>query len=179
MPAIRPLELFYAHAFGRITDDGAQYTGAWRYTLPRVPLVFSIYCGILVPLLAILGMVMRARGWLATIVLGLLSYLLAIGGAAYLRVVRYPEKFVLFGLFALIAFAATTLDRFDRRIVLAAIAITLVDLGLHVGELAPRGSSTRRDGRWRTSSSTAGSGRTGASATRCCRSRRRCTASPR
>ena len=138
MPAVRPAELFYAHAFGRITDDGAEYRGKWRYTPPRVPLIFSIYCGALVPLLVLAGFLMRANGWLTTIALALLSYALAIGGAAWLRVVRYPEKFVLFGLFALIVFAAVTLDRFDRRIGIIAILITLADLGLHVQELAPR-----------------------------------------
>jgi hypothetical protein len=138
MPAVRPVELFHAHAFGRITDDGAEYRGAWRYTPPRVPLIFSIYCGLLVPLLAIAGLVMRARGWASTAALVLLSYALAIGGAAFFRVVRYPEKWVLFGLFALVAFAATALDRFDRRLAIAAIVVTLIDLGLHVNELAPR-----------------------------------------
>jgi hypothetical protein len=138
MPAVRPAELFYAHAFGRITDDGEQYRGAWRYTPPRVPLIFSIYCGLLVPLLVIAGLVMRTRGWLSTIALALLSYALAIGGVSLFRVIRYPEKFVLFGLFALVAFAATALDRFDRPLAIAAIFVTLVDLGMHVTELAPR-----------------------------------------
>lgn len=138
MPAVRPAELFYAHAFGRITDDGEEYRGSWRYTPPRVPLIFSIYCGVLVPLLALAGLVMRARGWPSTIALVLLSYALAIGGAAVFRVIRYPEKLVLFGLFALVVFAATVLDRFDRRLAIAAILITLIDLGLHVNELAPR-----------------------------------------
>lgn len=138
MPADRPLELVYAHAFGKITDDGAEYAGRSRYDPPRVPLIFSIYCGLLVPLLVVAGLVLRADGWRATLGLALLSYALAIGGAAVFRVVRYPEKFVLFGLFALVVFAATALDRFDRRLALAAILVTLVDLGLHVGELAPR-----------------------------------------
>jgi hypothetical protein len=138
MPAVRPVELFYAHAFGRITDDGEQFRGAWRYTPPRVPLIFSIYCGALVPLLAIAGLVLRVRGWLSTTVLVLLSYALAIGGASYFRLIRYPEKIVLIGLFALVAFAATALDRFDRRLAIAAIFITLIDLGMHVNELAPR-----------------------------------------
>jgi hypothetical protein len=138
MPAVRPIELFYAHAFGRITDDGSDYRGAWRYIPPRVPLIFSIYCGLLVPLLVIAGIALRVRGWVTTIILALLSYALAIGGAAVFRVIRYPEKFVLFGLFALIVFAATVIDRLDRRLVLAAIALTLLDLGMHVNELAPR-----------------------------------------
>ena len=138
MPAVRPVEWLYAHAFGRITDDGSQYRGRWRYTPPRVPLIFSIYCGALVPLLVLVGIAMRASGWLPTLAVALLSYVLAIGGVASLRVIRYPEKFVLFGLFALIVFAATVLDRFDSRVALAAVIITLIDLGMHAGELAPR-----------------------------------------
>jgi hypothetical protein len=148
MPLIRPVELFYPHAFGRVTDDGLQFRGAWRYNPARLPLIFRIYCGLLAPLLVIAGIARRVRGWIAAASLALLSYLLAIGGngplvpalysAGVFRGIRYPEKFVLFGLFVLIVFAAIVLDRLDRRLIVVALVITLLDLGLHVQELAPR-----------------------------------------
>ncbi len=140
MPVIRPAELFYAHAFGRITDDGREYRGASRYRPPRLPLVFSIYCGLLVPLLAIAGMVMRVAKWTWLVIP--LSYLFAIGSNGplpiFYRWIRYPEKFILFGLFALIVLAASAFDRLDRRIAPFLLLLTIGDLALHVNELAPR-----------------------------------------
>jgi len=140
MPLIRPVELFYPHAFGRITDDGREYRGAWRYRPPRLPLIFSIYCGLLVPLLAIAGVAMRLARW--TWIIILLSYLLAIGSNGALpifyRWIRYPEKFVLFGLFALIVLAASAFDKIDRRFAPFLVLLTLGDLALHINELAPR-----------------------------------------
>jgi len=140
MPLIRPAELFYAHTFGRITDDGREYRGAWRYRPPRLPLIFSIYCGLLVPLLAIAGIVMRLAKWTWFAIA--LSYLLAIGANGplpiFYRWIRYPEKFILFGLFALIILAATAFDRLDRRLAPFLLLLTIGDLALHVNELAPR-----------------------------------------
>jgi hypothetical protein len=146
MPLVRPAELFYAHAFGHITDDGREYRGAWRYRPPRLPLIFSIYCGLAVPLLAIVGVIMRVARW--TWALMLLSYLLAIGDNSPLapalysiglfRSIRYPEKFILVGIFALIVLAATALDRLDRRLAPFLLLFTLGDVALHINELAPR-----------------------------------------
>ena len=140
MPLVRPMELFYAHAFGRITDDGNAYRGAWRYRPQRLPLIFSIYCGLLVPLLAIAGVAMRLAKW--TWIAIPLSYFLAIGSNGliypFYRWIRYPEKFILFGLFALIILAATAFDRLDRRLAPFLLLFTIGDLALHVNELAPR-----------------------------------------
>ena len=148
MPLIRPIEMFYAHAFGRITDDGREYGGAWRYRPPRLPLIYSIYCGLLVPLLAIAGVAVRATRWMWASSLAILSYLLAIGANGPLipalykigiyRSIRYPEKFVLFGVFALIVLAAMVFDRLDRRFAPFLLLIAVGDVGLHVNELAPR-----------------------------------------
>ncbi len=140
MPLVRPAELFYPHAFGRITDDGREYRGVWRYRPPRLPLIFSIYCGLLVPLLAIAGLAMRLARW--TWVVIPLSYLLAIGSngplPVFYRWIRYPEKFILFGLFALIILAASAFDKLDRRLAPFLLLLTLGDLALHINELAPR-----------------------------------------
>ena len=148
MPLIRPVEMFYAHALGRITDDGSEYRGAWRYRPPRLPLIYSIYSGLLVPLLAIAGVALRGARRVWAVVLALLSYLLAIGSNGPLvpllykmgiyRSVRYPEKFVLFGVFALIVLAATVFDRLERRFAPFLLLIALGDVALHINELAPR-----------------------------------------
>ncbi|HMC22021.1 MAG TPA: hypothetical protein VKL19_09255, partial [Thermoanaerobaculia bacterium] len=139
MPLIRPVELFYPHAFGRITDDGREYRGAWRYRPPRLPFIFSIYCGLLVPLLAISGVAMRLARW--TWIIIPLSYLLAIGSngplPVFYRWIRYPEKFILFGLFALIVLAASAFDKIDRRFAPFLVLLTLGDLALQINELAP------------------------------------------
>jgi hypothetical protein len=137
MPAIRPLELFYPYAFGRITDDGAEFRGAWRYRPPRLPLIFSIYCGLLVPLLAIAGIAMRLQKW--TWIAIPLSYLLATGMLpVFYRWIRYPEKFIVLGLFAMIVLAAAAFDRIDRRFAPFLLLLTIGDLALHMNELAPR-----------------------------------------
>ncbi|MDQ6803134.1 MAG: YfhO family protein [Acidobacteriota bacterium] len=140
MPLIRPAELFYPFAFGRITDDGAGYRGSWRYRPPRLPLIFSIYCGLLVPLLAVAGIAMRLQRWTWFAIP--LSYLLAIGSngplPVFYRWIRYPEKFILFGLFAMIVLAAAAFDRLDRRFAPFLLLLTVGDLALHVNDLAPR-----------------------------------------
>jgi hypothetical protein len=140
MPLVRPAELFYPYVFGRITDDGTEYRGSSRYHPPRLPLIFSIYCGLLVPLLAIAGVVMRLQRW--TWIAIPLSYLLAIGANGplpiFYRWIRYPEKFILFGLFALIILAAAAFDRIDRRFAPFLLLLAVGDLALHVNDLAPR-----------------------------------------
>ncbi len=144
MPLARPLELFDPYAFGHITDDGTQYRVS-LYRPPRLPLIFSIYCGLLVPLLALAGIAMRLAKWTWPMIV--LSYLLAIGSNGPLipflyriglyRGIRYPEKFVLFGLFALVVLAATMFDRLDRRLALFLLLLTVGDVLFHVPELAP------------------------------------------
>ena len=137
MPLVRPAELFYPYAFGHITDDGADYRGAARYRPPRLPLIFSIYCGLLVPLLAIAGIAMRLQKW--TWIAMPASYVLATGILPiFYRWIRYPEKFILFGLFALIVLAASAFDRIDRRFAPFLLLLSVGDLALHVNELAPR-----------------------------------------
>ena len=127
MPAVRPLELVFPHAFGRITNEGSQYRGAWRYRPARVPLIFSLYCGLLVPLLVVTGLLLRMPMWKWTLSLTAVSYLVAIGShgpiapilfsAGLLRGVRYPEKFILLGLFACVVFASLVFERLRERAV--------------------------------------------------------------
>lgn len=143
MPLVRPLELVDPHAFGRITDDGSQYRGAWRYQPPRVPLISSLYCGMLVPLLVMAGMLRRVRLWKWTLALVTVSYALTVGShgpvlpllyrAGLFRGIRYPEKFILLGLFACVVFAAIVFDRLRepelrRRVVILASIVAAAAL---------------------------------------------------
>lgn len=155
MPALRPLELADPHRFGRVTDDGSQYRGAWRYHPPRVPLIFSLYCGLLMPLLVVAGALRRVRLWKWALFLMALSYLLAIGSngplipllfrAGLFRGLRYPEKFILLGLFGAIVYASLVFDKLGERevqqqlIALASLAAAVV---LAARGLAPPESST-------------------------------------
>jgi len=157
MPRDRVIELVAPHAHGRISDDANSYTGAARYRPPRVPLVLGIYCGIAVPLLFVAGLFMPSdaraaasrrtpKAWAISLVV--LSYLMAIGdngplmrwlyNAGVFRTIRYPEKFIVFGLFAMIVFAAMVIDRLDRRLAIVLVIITTADVLRQFNELSPR-----------------------------------------
>ena len=130
----------FGHLF-RVTTWGESHGPAIGCVVdgcpPRLPLIFSIYCGLLVPLLAIGGVAMRLQKW--TWIAIPLSYLLATGILpVFYRWIRYPEKFVLFGLFALIVLAASAFDRIDFRFAPFLLFLTVGDLALHINEVAPR-----------------------------------------
>ncbi len=100
------------------------------------PFLLGIYPGLLVAALLVAGLVLRARGAGITATILIASWLLALGhhtplwrwlyDAGLARSVRYPEKFLLMGLFAATVFAARMLgDARARRVavyVSAAIA---------------------------------------------------------
>jgi len=85
------------------------------------PFLFSIYVGILVTALCIGGAFIRPRGGRLVLLIGCVSLLLSLGGhTPLLRLlydwhlatsIRYPEKFALMGIFAMILFASKMLDR--------------------------------------------------------------------
>jgi hypothetical protein len=111
-PPVRVAELVFsdekvAHLYNRFT-----------------PFYLGIYPGLLITTLFVAGFILRARGAVLTAVILLASWLLALGhhtplwqwlyDAGLARSVRYPEKFLLMGLFAATAFAARMLD--DERV---------------------------------------------------------------
>ncbi|HEX6099105.1 MAG TPA: hypothetical protein VF432_22520 [Thermoanaerobaculia bacterium] len=103
----------------------------------RTPFLISIYPGLLVAALLVAGLILRKRGAALTAAILAASWLLAVGHhtplwhwlyeAGLARSIRYPEKFLLMGLFAATVFAARMLD--DERVrrvamgVAAAIAV--------------------------------------------------------
>lgn len=120
MPLARPVELVLPHVFGLIRADTPALWGAHLWSRSG-PYLLSIYCGVLVVILAVAGFVVRVRGARVTSTLAIVSYVLAIGGRTPLftlfyrvgiRFIRYPEKFMAMGVVALIVFAATVADRF-------------------------------------------------------------------
>ena len=116
------------------------------------PFYLSIYPGLLITLLVGAGFVMRSRGAALTAAILGVSWLLALGDhtplwrwlydAGLARSVRYPEKFLLMGAFAMVVFGALALDRFPRATTrigaVLATAFLLVDLGRTLPDLAPR-----------------------------------------
>lgn len=150
MPAARLGELLNPNLLGhQLLNGRAVYWGSELYGERGLPFVRSIYPGILVAALAIAGLAAGARGRRVTLVLLALSIVLALGAHTPLwrllydtglaRAIRYPEKFILMGLFALVVFAALVLDRVlagDERTIraarrtAAALAVLLVAVAL-------------------------------------------------
>jgi hypothetical protein len=138
-PIARLGELFHPHLLGHMLLEGrGAYWGAGLYGRGG-PFLGSIYPGLLLAVVATAGLVARARGTrLVAGILGL-SVVLAIGGHTPLwrwlyatgvaRSLRYPEKFLLMGVFALTVFGARMLDdilKGNERLRTLAIRIALV-----------------------------------------------------
>ena len=97
------------------------YWAGGLYTGMGSPFLFSVYAGLAVVALTIGGAFVRPRGGRLVLFIFFFSSLLALGGHTPLlnllyktgiaTSVRYPEKYILMGSFALILFAAQMLDR--------------------------------------------------------------------
>jgi hypothetical protein len=134
MPAARLGELLNPNLLGHQMLNGrAVYWGSILYGERGLPFVRSIYPGMLIAALALAGMLAGVHGRRLTCVLAVLSIVLALGShtplwrllydAGLARSIRYPEKFILMGLFAVIVFGARVLDRVlagDQEVLLAA-----------------------------------------------------------
>jgi len=122
MPWSKFGELVYPNILGHISINRVMwYWGGGLYKGMGSPFLFSIYVGILVVALCIGGAFVRPRGGRLVLIVCLLSSLFALGGhtpllrllydAGIATSVRYPEKFALMGIFAMILFASQMLDR--------------------------------------------------------------------
>jgi hypothetical protein len=116
------LELIFPNILGHISIRQVMwYWAGGFYPGMGSPFLFSIYVGILVTALCIGGAFIRPRGGRLVLGLGAVSLLLALGGHTPLlrllydwhlaTTIRYPEKFALMGIFAMIVFAAKMLDQ--------------------------------------------------------------------
>jgi hypothetical protein len=122
MPWPKFAELIYPNVLGHISIGNVMYYwGGGLYPGMGSPFLFSIYVGIAVIALAIGGAFARPRGGRLVLIIVFFSSLLAIGGhtplyrwlydAGIATSIRYPEKFILMAVFALIIFASQMLDR--------------------------------------------------------------------
>jgi hypothetical protein len=122
MPPARVGELLHPNLFGHQLLDGKRlYWAGGMYPGRGTAFLHSIYPGLLVTVLMIAGLLQRVRGSLVTAVTLAVSILLATGSHTPLwqflydlgltRSMRYPEKFIAMGVFALITFGAIVLDR--------------------------------------------------------------------
>jgi hypothetical protein len=122
MPWPKFAELIYPNVLGHISIGNVMYYwGGGLYPGMGSPFLFSIYVGIAVIALAIGGAFARPRGGRLVLIIVFFSSLLAIGShtplyrwlydAGIATSIRYPEKFILMAVFALIIFASQMLDR--------------------------------------------------------------------
>lgn len=121
-PWAKLAELIYPNFLGHMSVK--QVTWYWAgglYTGMGSPFLFSIYSGLLVTALAVGALFVKPRGGRFVLLLSTFSLLIALGGhtpllkwlydAGVATSIRYPEKFALIGIFAIILFAAQQLDR--------------------------------------------------------------------
>lgn len=145
MPPRRILELLIPSWMGSISTSGSLYWGANAYSGLKAPYLLSIYVGLAAIVFAIAGVIARRPWWRAATAAVVSSYILALGSHTPLlrvlydtgvfRFVRYPEKLMLFGLFAVVVFASMMLDRIirgDRDLTVAALRVAAVAAGLMV-----------------------------------------------
>jgi hypothetical protein len=122
MPYAKLAEVIYPNFLGHIAINRIMwYWGGGLYPGMGSPFLFNIYPGLLVTALAIAGFFTKPRGGRFVLILVAFSLLLAMGSnTPFLQLlykmgvatsVRYPEKFLLIGVFALTIFAAQMLDR--------------------------------------------------------------------
>ncbi len=155
MPWAKFAEMIFPNILGHISIKQVMwYWGGGLYPGMGSPFLFSVYSGLAVMALAIGGALTRPRGGRFVLLLCVLSSLMALGGHTPLlkflydrgiaTSIRYPEKFALIGVFALILFASQMLDRLlsgDEGVRDAtlgfAVAVTLVAATLSVLAFTP------------------------------------------
>lgn len=125
MPWAKFAELIYPNFLGHIAIDRVMwYWGGGLYPGMGSPFLFNIYIGLLVFSLAMAGFFVRPRGGRFVLILCVFSLLMALGGhtpflkllyeAGVATSIRYPEKFALIAIFAVMVFGSQMLDRMLR-----------------------------------------------------------------
>lgn len=138
-PFPRYVELLYPTALGHhAARDHQWYWAAALYgSDTKIPFYFSIYSGLLLTVLAAAGVLARKRGSVLVLVIAAISVMAASSAhtpllrilydAGVAATLRYPEKFVLMLIFAVIVFGAQSLDRLlagDEQVRRMALAVT-------------------------------------------------------
>jgi hypothetical protein len=122
MPWAKYGELIFPNILGHISIKQVMwYWGGGLYPGMGSPFLFSVYIGLAAIALIVGGAFVRPRGGRLVAIIFVLSSLLALGGhtpllrwlfnAGIATSIRYPEKFILMAIFALIVFASQMLER--------------------------------------------------------------------
>lgn len=122
LPWAKLAEIVYPNFLGHISIDRTMvYWGGGLYPGMGSPFLFSIYSGLLVAALSMAAFFVRPRGGRFVLILCLFSLIIALGShtpvlqwlydSGIARSIRYPEKFILIAVFALIVFSSRLLDR--------------------------------------------------------------------
>lgn len=149
LPLPRLGELLHPNLLGHHVLNGRRvYWGGVLYPDRGIPFIRTIYPGMIAITLAIAGLIAGGRGRAVFAGITLTSLLLALGAHTPLwrllyeiglaRAIRYPEKFILMGMFAVTVFSAVVLDRMlagDERLTRIARA-TVVTIALILGAIA-------------------------------------------
>lgn len=139
MPFAKPLELIFPSILGHMAKNNVTwYWGGGIYPNVGSPFLFNYYIGLLAVALIVGGILARPRGSRMVLWISCVSTILALGSHTPLlgwmydtgiaKSIRYPEKFALLGLFALIIWASHLFDRMlrgDKRIAAGAIGFLL------------------------------------------------------
>ena len=139
LPPVRIAEMVVPSLFRHVADERGNAAITSIYPFRSEPFLGEIYIGVLIVLLAAAGLATGSPGSGAVAAALITSILLAAGdhtpllrllyGAHLVRAIRYPEKFVLMGAFALIVWAAIILDRIlsgERRLARTGFTLALI-----------------------------------------------------
>jgi hypothetical protein len=122
MPWAKFAEMIFPNILGHISIKQVMwYWAGGLYSGMGSPFLFNIYAGLLVIALVAGSIFVHPRGGRFVLLIVFLSSLFALGGhtpllkllynAHILTSLRYPEKFILFGVFAVIVFSSQMLQR--------------------------------------------------------------------
>lgn len=148
MPPVKIVELIFPNLLGHASINNLPwYWGGALYPGVGLPFLLDIYCGLAIAALAVGGLAARLRGSRLFAILFVLSVGMALGGytpflrwlydAGIINTLRYPEKFILMGVFAMIVFGAYALDHAlagERRVTEAAAGSALAT-GIFAGAI--------------------------------------------
>ncbi|HEX6099106.1 MAG TPA: hypothetical protein VF432_22525 [Thermoanaerobaculia bacterium] len=119
-PPVRLAEFFHPNLMGHVDVERGLYWAASHYPKRGLPFLYSIYPGLLLSVLALAGVFARLRGRGLFGAAAGIGILLALGAhtplwrllydAGLAKAVRYPEKFILLALFAVLLFGSRALD---------------------------------------------------------------------
>lgn len=139
MPWAKYGEFIFPNILGHLSVNRVMYYwGGGLYSGMGSPFLFNVYVGLAVVALAVAGAFIRPRGGRLVLVIFFVSSLLALGGhtpflkwmykAGVATSIRYPEKFILMAIFALIVFASQMLERMfegDENVRAGALGFTV------------------------------------------------------